>query len=229
MGCRLKRPTIFSLQSDQKEQTYTCDLLVMRRDFSNILIKIVASVAFMAISLPCLSAPKVAVKTNVISDASASINLGGEIIVAPRWSVDVTWEFNNWSFNGGKRWKHWFVQPEARYWLCDAIAGHFLGAHFIGGQYNFGHINIPINFLGTDLRNLKDNRYQGWGIGAGVAYGYSWALAKHWNLEAEIGIGYIFTRYDRFECAGCGGMLESGKTHNYFGPTKLALNIVYVF
>lgn len=178
---------------------------------------------------PCVAAPKIALKTNVLSDATCSISLGGEMIVAPRWSVDFGWQFNNWSFKEGKRWKHWLVQPEARYWLCDAIAGHFVAGHLIGGMYNFGHINIPVNFLGSDLRKLKDNRYQGWGLGAGIAYGYSWAFAKHWNLEAEIGIGYIFTRYDRFECDGCGAKLESDQNHSYFGPTKLALNIVYVF
>lgn len=184
---------------------------------------------FVMAGISCLSAPKVAVKTNLISDATTSINLGGEVIVAPRWSLDIAWEYNNWSFSEGKRWKHWFVQPEARFWLCDAIAGHFLSAHLIGGKYNFGHLNIPVNFLGSDFRNLKDNRYQGWALGAGVGYGYSWAIAKHWNLEAEIGVGYIFTRYARFECEGCGKELESGMPHNYFGPTKLALNLIYVF
>ncbi|MDE6577362.1 MAG: DUF3575 domain-containing protein [Muribaculaceae bacterium] len=182
-----------------------------------------------AVSTTCVSARKFAVKTNVISDATTSINLGGEMIVAPRWSVELSWQFNNWSFSEGKRWKHWFFQPEARYWFCDAIAGHFIGAHLIGGKYNFGHINLPFSLLGSDFRNLKDNRFQGWGAGAGIAYGYTWALAKHWNIEAEIGLGYIFTRYDRFECEGCGREVESNKTHNYFGPTKIALNLVYVF
>ena len=56
----------------------------------------------------------------------------------------------------------------------------------------------------TDARKLKDSRYQGWFVGAGVAYGYAWILGRHWNLEAEIGIGYSYTRYDRFRCTGCG-------------------------
>lgn len=174
-------------------------------------------------------AQKIALKTNVVSDAFASPSLGGELIVAPKWSVDFSWQFNNWSFSRGKRWKHWMIEPEARYWLCDASAGHFFGAHLLGGMYNFGHLNLPLNFLGSNLKLLKDNRYQGWAIGMGVAYGYSWALAKHWNIEAEIGVGYLFTRYDRFECEGCGKEIESGKNHNYFGPTKLAFNLVYVF
>lgn len=199
------------------------------RVFSSFRIRILVFGFIMLLGTAGMSAKRIALKTNVVSDALASPSLGGEIIIAPRWSLDVAWQLNNWSFSDGKRWKHWFVQPEARYWFCDAIAGHFVGAHLIGGQYNIGHIHVPFNFLGSHLKNLEDNRFQGWALGAGVSYGYSWALAKHWNFEAEIGVGYAFTRYDRFECDGCGKKVDSGKTHNYFGPTKLALNFVYVF
>ena len=65
--------------------------------------------------------------------------------------------------------------------------------------------------------------------GAGMAYGYDWILGRHWNVEGEIGLGWIYTRYDSFPCAGCGKKLSEGKTHNYVGPTKAAVNLVYTF
>ena len=93
-----------------------------------------------------------------------------------------------------------------------------------------GNINLgDLRFLGTNLSNLKDYRYQGWFAGAGIAYGYSWALAEHWSFEAELGIGWIYTRFDTFPCTECGSRLRPNRAHNYVGPTKLALNIVYVF
>ena len=98
-----------------------------------------------------------------------------------------------------------------------------------GGQYNIGGFDGKVNFLGTDARKLKDSRYQGWFVGAGVAYGYAWILSRHWNLEAEIGFGYSYTRYDRFPCAVCGTKLESDKPQHYVGPTKIAINLVYLF
>lgn len=36
-------------------------------------------------------------------------------------------------------------------------------------------------------------------------------------------------RYDKFRCVGCGKKLERDKSHHYVGPTKLAVNLVYVF
>lgn len=170
-----------------------------------------------------------AVKSNVLADAFLNPNLGIEVGLAPKWTLDITGQFNAWTLSHERHWKHWAVQPEVRYWFCDRFSGHFVGAHIHGGQYNIGGFDGKINFLGTDARKLKDTRYQGWFVGAGIAYGYAWILGRHWNLEAEIGLGYSYIRYDRFQCAGCGKKIETDKPHHYVGPTKAAINLVYVF
>ena len=152
-----------------------------------------------------MKAQEIALKTNLVYDALLTVNLGAEAKIAPRWSVDLSGNFNAWTLDHGKKWKHWMVQPEARYWFCDAMAGHFVAAHALGGQYNVGHIDMgSLNFLGTNLKNLKDHRYQG-------------------------GVGWIYTKFDTFECAGCGRRVNTGRSHNYVGPTKAAINLVYVF
>ena len=174
------------------------------------------------------NAQKVALKSNLLYDATLSPNLGIEIGLAPRWTLDLSGNVNLWTVDGHK-WKHWLVQTEARYWFCRRFAGHFVVLHAIGGQYNFGNLDIDMKFLGSDFSKLKDRRYQGWGAGAGIAYGYAWPVHPHWNIEAEIGVGWIYTRYDSYPCAKCGTKLESNRPHNYFGPTKAAVNIVYLF
>lgn len=188
---------------------------------------LVALSLFLA-SIPAIQAQNVALKTNLLYDALLSPTVGIEFGLAPKWSFDVSGTLNAWTINN-KKWKQWMVQPEARYWFCQRFAGHFLGLHALGGQYNFGNLDIPFKFLGTDFSTLKDYRYQGWFVGGGIAYGYSWILDKHWNLEAELGIGYIYTRYDKFRCQDCGKRVEEDVPHNYYGPTKAAINIIYVF
>ena len=172
---------------------------------------------------------KVAVKTNLLSDGFLNPNVGIEVGVAPKWTLGMTGQFNAWRLSHDRRWKHWAVQPEARYWLCDRFGAHFFGVHLHGGQYNIGGFDGRINLLGTDARKLQDARYQGWFAGTGVTYGYAWILGHHWNLEAEIGIGYSYTRYDRFRCAGCGKKMETDMQHHYVGPTKVAINLAYLF
>lgn len=176
-----------------------------------------------------LHAQKVAVKTNLLYDATATVNAGIEFGLAPKWTLDISGNYNGWTMSHDRKWKHWLVQPEARYWFCDRFAGHFLGFHALGGQYNIGNLDNGIKFLGTDFSKLSDNRFQGWFVGGGIAYGYAWVLNKHWNLEAEIGLGYAYTKFDKFNCAGCGRKVQSDKSHHYVGPTKAAINLVYVF
>ena len=175
------------------------------------------------------TAQKVAIKTNVVYDAAANVNAGLEFGLARRWTLDVSGNLNVWDMSQGRKWKHWLAQPELRYWLCDRFAGHFFALHLHGGQYNVGGIENGLRFLGTDFSKLGDNRFQGWFAGAGIAYGYTWILGKHWNLEAELGFGYSYTNYDTFECAGCGKKVKEDDEHHYVGPTKAAINLVYLF
>ena len=168
-------------------------------------------------------------KTNLLYDAALNVNVGAELRLAPRWSLDANGNMNFWKLSGGTQWRHWFVQPELRYWFCEANAGHFVGLHLHGGQYNLAKLGKGFRMLGTDFRNLKDMRYQGWFAGAGLAYGYAWVFNTHWGMEAEIGFGWAYSRYDVFPCAGCGRKVEDDRVHNYVGPTKGALNLVYTF
>lgn len=186
-----------------------------------------AMLASLALPADCLS-QDAAIKSNLIGDALLNPNAAVEVGVSPRWTLDISGQFNLWTVGDGHKWRHWVVQPEARYWFCQSFAGHFVGFHALGGQYNVGNIDMNFKFLGTDFGKLKNRRYEGWGLGAGVAYGYAWPLSRHWNIEAEIGFGWVWTKYREYPCAECGSKLGSG-VHNYIGPTKAAVNIEYVF
>ena len=52
-------------------------------------------------------------------------------------------------------------------------------------------------------------------------------LGKRWNLEATIGLGYIYTQYDKYECATC-GKFKGNKDKHYFGPTKAGISLIYI-
>lgn len=192
--------------------------------------KIVKKLALLLLLLTAgktVNAQDVALKTNLLYDASATVNAGFEFGLAPRWTLDLSGNYNGWDVNNHK-WKHWMAQPEFRYWFCDRFARHFFGFHLLGGEYNIGMIKNNVKFLGNDYSPLTNHRYQGWGAGVGVAYGYAFILGDHWNLELELGVGYVYLNYDKFQCAECGRKVSEGDRH-YIGPTKAAINLVYVF
>ena len=62
------------------------------------------------------------------------------------------------------------------------------------------------------------------GIGAGV--GYDFILNRHWNLELELGLGYLYTLSD--ECLNDIVLLK-GSEFDYLGPTRLGVTIMYLF
>lgn len=170
-------------------------------------------------------AQQLGVKTNVLYDALTTMNVGLEYGVAPRWTVELSGAYNPWTLNKetNKKVRSWGVFPEARYWFCERFQGHFLGLHSGYAQYNMGGVKLPLW-----NKDTKPYRYQGWGTGVGVAYGYSWILGKRWNLETTLGLGYVFTKYDKYACPTCGKRLTEGAKHHYLGPTKAGISIIYM-
>ena len=55
-----------------------------------------------------------AVKTNLFYDALTTVNLGFETRLYPKWTLDVSANYNPWSFSENKKWKQLSLQPEAR-------------------------------------------------------------------------------------------------------------------
>lgn len=167
---------------------------------------------------------KVAVKTNLLADLTTTINLGAEIGLSPHTTLDLYANYNPWSLGNQKQFKHFLFQPEYRYWFCERFSGHFVGLHAHAGVFNVGGVSMPFGVW----KGLKNTRYEGEFIGAGVSYGYQWVLSKHWNLEGNIGVGYAYINYDKYPCKNCGKLLKEDNYH-YFGVTKAAVSLIYLF
>ena len=169
-------------------------------------------------------AQDVALKTNALYWATTTTNLGIEVGIGERTTLDFLLGYNPFTLNKeqNKKIKHWGIMPEFRYWFCESFQGHFVGVHTGYMFYNVSGVRIPFYSEQTAL-----NRYQGWMTGLGVAYGYTWILGERFNLEASIGLGYGYTDFDVYECKNCGKYKGPGNKH-YVGPTKLAVNLIYM-
>lgn len=158
-------------------------------------------------------AQDVALKTNGLLWATTTPNVGVELALAPKYTLELAAAYNPWTFKDDKKMRFWLVQPEAKYWFCEKFEGHFVGLHAHAAQYYGG---------------FGDTRYDGYLAGGGITYGYDWILSPHWNLEAAIGVGYARLWYKespRIHCLKC----EEDRTRNYFGPTKVAISFTYIF
>lgn len=201
------------------------------------LLRVICITALVAVA--CVCSPRaeaqLAIKTNLLYDATTTPNLGLELGVGSRSTINLVYGLNPWNFKSGdinRKAKHWVAMPEYRWWFCSKFDGHFIGVHAMGGQFNAANVNLPLpgGFVGGEniARQARDKRLEGWFVGGGITYGYQWVLSKHWNLEAEIGAGYDYVKYKKFKCDDCGAKIGEGHT-NYLGVTKLGLSIIYLF
>lgn len=158
-----------------------------------------------------------AIKGNALFYAAGVTNFGFEHAFDPHWSFDFPVVYSPYTIARTYRMRFMYAQPEARYWLDRPMKGHFFGAHI-----HVGVFNVSLN---------ERNRYQtpnGF-YGAGLSYGYTLPLAKRWSAEFEIGAGYAFTQYDTYYNIHNGARYQKRVPYNYWGITKLAVNIEYRF
>ena len=168
-----------------------------------------------------------ALKTNVLHDMTASPNLAIEWSFAQHWSVEAAGSVNMWDLPKGVKLKHIIVQPELRYWTCERFNGLFLNVHAIGGYlpsvggfWDFSKYYHKLPNLKTfELRDAIM-------IGGGIGFGYDFILSRHWNLELEAGLGYVYTRGDEYSSDV---LVLKGSIFDYAGPTKLAVTFSYIF
>lgn len=167
----------------------------------------------------------VGIKTNFAHWAvAATPNAGLEFALGRKYTLEVGAAYNPFEFSDYRKFKHWLVQPELRYWTCESFNGHFFGLHALAAEFNVGGFDWPVG----RLKEIKENRYEGYAFGGGLSYGYQWPVAKRLNLELNLGVGYAHLSYDKFKCVRCGDKLESDVKENYFGVTKAAVSLIFL-
>jgi hypothetical protein len=171
-----------------------------------------------------LQAQNIAINNNVLFDIAGALSAGIEVPTSPRGSVEVYGSVRPWKRGAEKVHKHWLVQGQYRIWPCQVMNGFFFGPYMHGGEFNLANTTLPFGLL----KGIKNNRYEGWLIGGGIGVGYEYALARHWNLGAEIGAGYTYIKYKKYDCEVCDPLKEDGR-YNYFGISRMALSLIYVF
>ena len=193
------------------------------------IMKMVLCVLFI-FSVLYVQAQHTGIKTNLLYCMTATPNLGLEWSPASHCTLSAVFGYNAFNFPNrvdkgdypvNPKLHHWLVMPEVKYWFCRAFERSYLGIHALYGRYNVGGIHF--------LHPLRDKRYEGWGAGCGLSYGYQWAIASRWGLELSGGVGYIYTEYDQFDCGACGacGTKQKSCRQHYFGPTKAAISFIY--
>ncbi len=159
------------------------------------------------------------IKTNLLYDITSTINLGMEFRLGNRTSLDIPINYNPWTFQNNRKWKHVLLQPELRWWLRRTFEGHFFGLHAHWGYYNIAKLPEPF------APHMQKYRFEGQLYGGGVSYGYRWNFSDRVAMEATLGAGVAVLDYKRYGCDNCGTYIED-TSRLWIGPTKIGINLI---
>lgn len=122
------------------------------------------------------SAQTVALKTDLLNWATLSMNIEPEVRVGKKSTLALGLSYNPWTFRDNKKWRHFRVQPEYRYWICRPFGGHFLGLHASYTRFNVGGVKAFFQSLYPYRRQPGAGQRVGCGFGLRLPLDYLLAL-----------------------------------------------------
>lgn len=175
----------------------------------------------------CDSVPqgRIALRTNLLYDATLSPNLGVEVRVDSAWTVGLLAGINAWDVDKAKnrKWRHMLFSLRARKFLNDSVFHKgYIEADVIYSHFNVGNVKFPFGLY----KSVRDRRLQGDLVALGGKYGYSWILARNWRIEAEAGVAVGYAWFKEYDCPHCGTFL--GNDCRIFLLPQLGINVVYI-
>ena len=164
----------------------------------------------------------VALKNNLAYDAILTPNLEIEFRLAPKWSMELGAAFNPFPLDDTKfpKWRHVSAWIAPRYWFCNVFNRGFLSFNAAYAHYNVAGNAWPVSWM---YKQVKESRYQGDAVMAGVSYGWHFAISPHFSVELEGGVDAGYTWYDQFECKHCGAKKDHGG--RWFVLPKIGVNL----
>lgn len=165
----------------------------------------------------------VALKNNLLYDAALTPNLNLEFRLQKRWTLEAGVGFNPFPLSDAKdhKWRHLLVFVEPKYWFCEAFSRDFIGLNVAYSHFNVSGGAYPIGWL---YPSVKNNRFEGDMVAAGVSYGWHFIVSPHVSFELEGGVDAGYAWFDRYACGKCGSLLDSPR--KWFVAPKLAVNLV---
>lgn len=162
---------------------------------------------------------RLALKTNLLTDAILMPSLEAEWLIRENWSLAAHGNVAWWSRDSEHRYYQLAaIYPEARWWFKTKGPwhGHYLGI-FAGGTW-------------YDLEN-GGRGYQGEGGFVGLSYGYMFPVSRSLSFEVGIGVGYLYTEYEEYlpvpYMGGTHYVYQQTSRMNYLGPLKLKFSFVW--
>lgn len=163
-------------------------------------------------------AQQVGVKTNALMWTTLTPNLGVEVVVGERSSLDlsVMGHYKPYGLDS----KMFAIQPEYRYWFSGRpMTREYVGATAMVVDYDM---------------TMKNHVYDGYAVSLGLTGGYAFSLGRNWRFELCGGFAFLLFnqkhhyRHDNYDDY----FIEEAVVPNSWGyklfPAKLGVSFTYI-
>lgn len=164
---------------------------------------------------------ELSVSTNVAGYLNlGTMNFEVSGALARHWSLFAGVKYNPFSYetNGGEsvmQNRQRACDAGARYWPWHVYSGWWMSAKLRAQEFNSGGI-------------FSEETREGERYGGGLAGGYTYMLAPHFNIDFGLGVWAGYESYTVYACPRCGKMLGAGQK-TFILPSDLLLSLSYVF
>lgn len=164
------------------------------------------------------SAQQIGVKTNALMWATLTPNLGCEVVVGQRSSLDLS-VFGHYKPYGVDS-KIFAVQPEYRYWF----SGRPMTREFVG---------VSVMVADYDM-TVRSHVYDGYAVSLGIIGGYAFSLGRKWRLELCGGLAVLgfhhkqYYRQDNYDDYFVGQDAPANSWGYKLFPAKLGVTFTYI-
>lgn len=156
-----------------------------------------------------------AVKSNLLYDLATIPSIGAEVALGHHLTLAANYQGSWWKNTK----KDFFNQSyggdvELRWWLKAPFTGHHAGL--------YGQIQTFDFELGGKGLQMPDPAF-----GGGIEYGYSLPIARNFNLDFEVGVGYFTGTTLEYEPHDGHYVWQQTNRLRWFGPTKLGVTLIW--
>lgn len=160
-------------------------------------------------------------KTNALYDLLLIPSVGAEVWLGKMMSVNANWSYAWWSKN--RRHNYW------RYYGGDIAVRRWFGRKAAEKPLTGHHIGLYAQIMTYDFE-LGGKGYMGnkYNYGGGVEYGFSLPLARRFNMDFTVGVGYLGGEYYEYTPIDGHYVWQATKQRRWFGPTKAEVSLVWL-
>lgn len=164
---------------------------------------------------------RVAIKTNLLYDAVLIPNLSVEVNCYRNFTVYADLMYAGLDLPSRHfYWDLYGVQLGARKYFGRIAKKRTFSGHHVGIYAQALAYDLQVGYIGQQTPSLN--------MGGGLDYGYSFPISAGFNIDVDLGFGFLRGKYYEYIVEGDHNTWQGTIQRSWWGPTKASVSLVWL-